>query len=205
MPGPGTYSPKIIKKINPCYSSFISKTKHFELNQSEVPPPGTYNIQNNSLKTKILPKITNTTSSENFNEIFKIKELLKYIISKEDDKENNTNPGPGSYNFQSQWENINEKYINGSYFFRKENHDRFGEILNKMNSKSKNLEIEQITNKNTAKEKKIRNNLSAIFQSKVERKPYGNYNNKLGPSNNLPFIPPKKKSYYLNVKNYWRK
>lgn len=43
----------------------------------------------------------------------------------------------------------------------------------------------------------------SAFMSECLRKPFGEFETRLGPNTNIPYILPKKKNYHLNLQKKW--
>ena len=149
---------------------------------------------NGGLSSSFYPQIE---KKEEETKTFKAKNLIKFLKLKED-KTNRMGPGYYEYEDNHWLEKKKEDFLNGSHYFKKDNRNRFGENINE---KKLTLGPGQYYKNEYFEEKSDKT--WPIFLSETKRQPFGNYQNKMGPNENIPFQLPKKKSYHLNLRRNW--
>ncbi|KRX08107.1 hypothetical protein PPERSA_01652 [Pseudocohnilembus persalinus] len=232
-PGPSTYEQVPMKKngnYSLSYNSaFISKSKRGEyMKVNKNPGAGTYSIKRSIQKPKqfthvgvssfFQPPIDKEALIDGQNNQNSLKKLANFIKDKKqieiqgkivkENEDTKVKPGPGDYDQTiPDFKAMHLKSQSHSNF-KTSIKDRFGELLDVQKSEAKyktpapgHYKVEDIVGLSQNKQKALISHSS--FVNQTQRGFYKDLEKKMGPNTQIPYKPPQKKSFHLNLANKW--
>ncbi|EAR94531.1 sperm-tail PG-rich repeat protein (macronuclear) [Tetrahymena thermophila SB210] len=216
-PGPGEYNPELQKRENTYKSSFISRSNREKyLNSNQNPAPGEYNIKRQIVQKKPYPHKGYLSSFcnpvEKHQKADYMKELIHFLENGKKKLLVGTSqpipeietqlPAPTTYDPKIPSFKPEYPFQQATSNFKEGVKDRFGDLKDRSKEKKpfpgpQEYRVEDYGFTKVGQEEALVS--GSAFMSESARKPYGDYDRKMGPSRSVPYILPKKKSFHLNL------